>query len=666
MEEAANEEGEEEEREQTQDSDGLDDEQQPGQDYQRGAASPVSTAGRAITSAPASTARGRRGRSDNGYQPPPKRMRTDDDTMLASSDGQASGPLLLSQCLPLTMQVAQASMSNGSSQLQNGKERARNSTSSLTPATLPNASAAGATPTTYFGHDREEVTRILIQALSDLGYSHAAESVIRHSGFALESQPVSEFRQAVLGGDWTRAERLLLGAGTAGTAAPGSSSGGPASSSSTLAASTASGSSTGDLTAALSSTSSNVPGLVLLPDADRSLMRFWIRQQKYLELLEQRETAKALSVLRTELAPLYQDTQKLHFLSSLLMCQSPDDIKATAEWDGAFGQSRQVLLTDLSRFISPSVMLPEHRLAVLLEQVKNYQVSGCVFHTSATSPSLYADHYCDKSNFPSHVMCELYGHAGEVWQVRFSHNGKRLASCGIGHYVIIWDVPTFKILLKLDGHVQGVGDISWSPDDKMLVSCGRDNRARIWDTSSGLLVHLFERFDEPVSSCVWAADGASVVLGSFDKERALCQWSLQGERVFTWTKKHRTEGLALSPNGQWLVAMDHEKQLHVYNFSTRELEYDMELPSRAMSVAISSDSQFLLVNTQDGEIHLYNIAMRGNPIHKYVGGTGGSCVIRSAFGGADESFVISGSEGKAGMLAFHTRAVTASWRRKTS
>ncbi|EFX01031.1 WD domain containing protein [Grosmannia clavigera kw1407] len=501
-------------------------------------------------------------------------------------------------------------------QLQNGKERARNSTSSLVPsASPPNASAVGgATSSTYFGHDREEVTRILIQALSDLGYSHAAESVSHHSGFALESQPVSDFRQAVLGGDWAEAEHLLLGAATAGTASSGSG------------------------------VAANVPGLVLLPDADRSLMRFWIRQQKYLELLEQRETAKALSVLRTELAPLYQDTQKLHFLSSLLMCQSPGDIKKTADWDGAFGQSRQLLLSDLSRFISPSVMLPEHRLAVLLEQVKNYQVSGCVFHTSSTSPSLYADHYCDKSNFPSQVMCELHDGAGDVWQVRFSHDGKRLASCGAGHYVIIWEVPTFKVLLKLDGHVTGVGDISWSPNDTMLVSCGRDNQARIWDTRTGLLLRLFERFDEPVSSCVWATDGLSIVLGSFDKDRALCQWNLAGERLFTWTKKHRTEGLALSPNGQWLVAMDDNKLLHVYNFVTRELEYELELKCRAMSVTISEDSQFMLVNRQDGEIHLYNIALRGTLMRKFVGGTGGDCVIRSAFGGADESFVISGSD----------------------
>lgn len=128
-------------------------------------------------------------------------------------------------------------------------------------------------------------------------------------------------------------------------------------------------------------------------------------------------------------------------------------------------------------------MLPEHRLAVLLQQVKEHQIGGCVYHTSAASPSLYADHYCDKSNFPTELLAELDKHTGEVWQIEFSHDGKRLASCGIDRHVIIWDVPSLDVLFKLDGHEGGVGNLAWSPDDTMLVSCGRDHYARIWDAT---------------------------------------------------------------------------------------------------------------------------------------------------------------------------------------
>lgn len=318
--------------------------------------------------------------------------------------------------------------------------------------------------TTYFGHDREEVTRMLIQALSDMGYHSAAQTVSRDSGFELESPTVAAFRSAVLDGSWTEAEQFLFGAASAGD--------GPAR--------------TGN-------------GLVLVAGADRDAMRFCIRKQKFLELLEQRDHRQALSILRTELTPLNQDAQQLHALSSLLMCPSAEDVKTKAGWDGASGQSRHQLLSSLSskcyftvflttacadsftECISPSVMLPEHRLAVLLQQVKDRQIDSCKWHTDPRSPSLYSDHTCDRSLFPDQVLVEL-AQPGEVWQISFSHDGKRLASCGADESIYIWDTTTLELSRKLDGrHKQGVGNIAWSPDDSMLVSCGRDNCARLWD-----------------------------------------------------------------------------------------------------------------------------------------------------------------------------------------
>lgn len=173
--------------------------------------------------------------------------------------------------------------------------------------------AARSPPPAYFGHNREEVTRILIQTLSDMGYNSAAESVSRDSGYELESHTVASFRSAVINGRWDEAEKLLFGASTAGDGSDR----------------------TGN-------------GLVLSEEADRDGMRFHIRQQKFLELLEERNHRQALNVLRNELTPLDQDAQKLHFLSSLLMCQSPNDVKSKAEWDGAYGESRHALLSQLS------------------------------------------------------------------------------------------------------------------------------------------------------------------------------------------------------------------------------------------------------------------------------------------------------------------------------
>lgn len=155
-------------------------------------------------------------------------------------------------------------------------------------------------PTTFYGHDREEVTRILIQSLTDLGYHSAAGALCKESGFQLEGPTVASFRSSVLNGDWLVAEELLFGTDTY------DSGGG-------IGLDEAYGKSWGKSRSRPDSQHSG--GLTLAEGANRSEMLFWMKQQKYLELLERRDLGKALAVLRQELTPLHQDVGKLHGLS---------------------------------------------------------------------------------------------------------------------------------------------------------------------------------------------------------------------------------------------------------------------------------------------------------------------------------------------------------------
>lgn len=133
--------------------------------------------------------------------------------------------------------------------------------------------------------------------------------------------------------------------------------------------------------------------------------------------------------------------------------------------------------------VLPSVMLPEHRLAVLLAQVKRGQISKCLYHNTAASPSLYQDHTCDRNNFPLRTIFEFDRHVGEVWQVAFSHDGTRLATCGSDGSALIYDVNAFELLHSLSDHKGGVCSLAWSPDDSMIVTCSQDKCARLWNVN---------------------------------------------------------------------------------------------------------------------------------------------------------------------------------------
>ena len=151
---------------------------------------------------------------------------------------------------------------------------------------------------------------------------------------------------------------------------------------------------------------------------------------------------------------------------------------------------------------------------------------------------------------------------------------------------------------------------------------------------------------EPISCCVWAPDDKSFIVGSLDKVRGLSHWDRDGKKLSDWASLHRVEDLAVSPDGRWLVSMDVLGHLHVYNFLTHEYEYEVDLKVRATSITISRDSRLLLVNLpQQGTAQLFDLKKR-EVVQRYKGHTGGNFMIRSTFGGADEAFVASGSEGR--------------------
>ena len=128
-------------------------------------------------------------------------------------------------------------------------------------------------------------------------------------------------------------------------------------------------------------------------------------------------------------------------------------------------------------------MIPEHRLADLLDQVKQSQINNCLYHNIAMPPSLYADHMCDRDNFPLMTMLELDNHADEVFYLEFSHDGTKLATAGKDRTVMIYETGSFAILHQFTNHEKVVTYVTWSPDDSKLISCSKDHKARVWEVS---------------------------------------------------------------------------------------------------------------------------------------------------------------------------------------
>jgi WD repeat-containing protein 26 len=140
-------------------------------------------------------------------------------------------------------------------------------------------------------------------------------------------------------------------------------------------------------------------------------------------------------------------------------------------------------LIAITESISPSVMIPEHRLAVLLNQVKNGWIDNCVYHNTYESPSLYVDHVCDPQDFPRYSWVDLRNHSDEVWYLTFSNDGKYLATASADKSVVVYDTTMWQVVHRFEQHEAGVTFCAWSPHDTKLVTCTQypDCTARIFD-----------------------------------------------------------------------------------------------------------------------------------------------------------------------------------------
>lgn len=441
-------------------------------------------------------------------------------------------------------------------------------------------------------YNEEQVVRLMLQELRDRGFTDTFNQLQSESGYRLEEEPIAGLRADILAGKWTEVVGSLpsiIGAGS---------------------------------------------------QADRDAAQFIIKRQQFLELLEARQLKQALLVLQNELSGLTDDTPQLHRLSGLLMCPSPADLRAAAQWGGSGSRSRLAVLGQLQRYIPPGRMVAAHRMETLFGQATRWQQARCERHLVDGVADLLTDHECTDPLFPQDMRVSLEGHGNEVWYVAFSPDGRYLASASRDKTCIIWSTTDYSIVHRLEGHSGEVSYLEWAPDSTRIVSASSDKTLRLWDVESGQTLKTFDGHTETVASCKWLGQSDRFVSGGMDKKIII--WDARGQMV-RQISSPRVHDIAISDDASLMLVADDRTTIHAYDLSTLTLLYKLEEQAEIMSLALSSDALHCLTELRNGQLHMWDLAVRARQ-REFRGHRQGQYVIRCTFAGGLDQFVATGSE----------------------
>jgi len=145
----------------------------------------------------------------------------------------------------------------------------------------------------------------------------------------------------------------------------------------------------------------------------------------------------------------------------------------------------------------------------------------------------------------------LAGHASTVYSIRFSHDGRMLASGSNDYKVVLWDVASGSILRELRGHTGTVTQLCFNADASRIVSSSCDSTARIWDVSTGVCLFTLCGHQNMVNSCCFSEDGSKVITGSNDGTVGVWD-SDTGEQLRTHTDYVRSVSYRPSAAGSYI------------------------------------------------------------------------------------------------------------------
>ncbi len=126
----------------------------------------------------------------------------------------------------------------------------------------------------------------------------------------------------------------------------------------------------------------------------------------------------------------------------------------------------------------------------------------------------------------------LKGHKNRVWSLRWSPNGKILASGSTDQTIKLWNPNNGKIIWDIKDLKSPVVNVAWAPQGTLLISASKDSTIHIWDIVKKRQLGVLEGHSNIITSVGFSSDGQVIASKSHDGSIRLWRgdtWEMIGQ-----------------------------------------------------------------------------------------------------------------------------------------